>query len=88
MEDKLEGRRELIAGINHMGWLLELKDADGVDLYPEIRRPGQGKEFGRLCDEPGAEKHRDMGPALTIFTDLAITAPNPANIMQNTICFT
>ena len=26
MEDKLEGRKELIAGINHMGWLLELKD--------------------------------------------------------------
>ena len=34
MEDKLEGRKELIAGINHMGWLLELKDQDGVDLYP------------------------------------------------------
>ena len=26
MEDKLEGRKELIAGINHMGWLIELKD--------------------------------------------------------------
>ena len=37
MEDKLEGRRELIAGINHMGWLLELKDKDGNDLYPEIK---------------------------------------------------
>lgn len=37
MEDKLDGRKELIAGINHMGWLLELKDKDGVDLYPEIR---------------------------------------------------
>lgn len=30
--------KEKIAGINHMGWLLELKDADGTDLYPEIRR--------------------------------------------------
>ncbi len=30
--------RELIAGINHMAWLLEIEDADGVDLYPEIRR--------------------------------------------------
>ena len=29
---------EKIAGINHMAWLLELRDADGVDLYPEIRR--------------------------------------------------
>ena len=37
MEDKLEGRRELIAGINHMAWLLELKDKDGNDLYPEVR---------------------------------------------------
>ena len=37
MEEKLEGRKELVAGINHMGWLLELKDKNGVDLYPEIR---------------------------------------------------
>ena len=29
---------ERIAGINHMGWLLELRDADGTDLYPEVRR--------------------------------------------------
>ena len=38
MEDKLEGRKELIAGINHMGWLLEIKDKNGVDLYPEIKK--------------------------------------------------
>lgn len=37
MEDKLEGRRELIAGINHMAWLLELKDKNGLDLYPLIK---------------------------------------------------
>ncbi len=37
MEDRLEGHRELIAGINHMGWLLELKDKDGIDLYPEVK---------------------------------------------------
>ena len=30
--------RDKIAGINHMGWLLEVYDADGNDLYPEIRR--------------------------------------------------
>ncbi|MBE6717206.1 MAG: alpha-glucosidase/alpha-galactosidase [Ruminococcaceae bacterium] len=30
--------REKIAGINHMGWLLEIEDADGTDLYPEIRK--------------------------------------------------
>ena len=37
MEDKLEGRKELIAGINHMAWLLEIKDKNGADLYPEIK---------------------------------------------------
>ncbi len=37
MEPKLP-IREKIAGINHMAWLLELEDADGNDLYPEIRR--------------------------------------------------
>ena len=37
MEDRLEGRKELIAGINHMAWLLELKDKNGVDLYPEVK---------------------------------------------------
>lgn len=37
MEDKLNGRKELIAGINHMAWLLEIKDKNGVDLYPEIK---------------------------------------------------
>ena len=37
MEDRLEGRKELIAGINHMAWLLEIKDKNGMDLYPEIK---------------------------------------------------
>ena len=37
MKEKLEGCRALIAGINHMGWLLEIKDKNGVDLYPEIK---------------------------------------------------
>lgn len=52
MEDKLEGRKELIAGINHMGWLLELSDKDGNDLYPEIRR--------RAKEKNAKEKHGDM----------------------------
>ncbi len=52
MEDKLEGRRELIAGINHMGWLLELKDKEGNDLYPEIRK--------RAAEKNATEKHNDM----------------------------
>lgn len=42
---------ELIAGINHMAWLLEVKDKDGKDMYPEIRR---------LAKEKNKEKHRDM----------------------------
>ena len=58
MEDKLEGRRELIAGINHMGWLLELKDKDGNDLYPEVRRRALEKNEAAMKD--GAEKHDDM----------------------------
>lgn len=52
MEDKLEGRRELIAGINHMAWLLEIYDKNGVDLYPEIRR--------RAAEKNQNEKHHDM----------------------------
>lgn len=38
MEDKLEGRKELIAGINHMAWLLDIRDKEGNDLYPEIKK--------------------------------------------------
>lgn len=30
--------KENIAGINHMAWLLEIEDADGNDLYPEIKK--------------------------------------------------
>ncbi len=52
MEDKLEGRKELIAGINHMGWLLEIEDKDGNDLYPEIRR--------KAAEMNATEKHSDM----------------------------
>ena len=53
MEDQLEGRRELIAGINHMAWLLEIRDAKGNDLYPEIRRRAiarleSGEKFGNM----------------------------------------
>ena len=52
MEDKLEGRRELIAGINHMGWLLKLQDREGNDLYPEIRK--------RALTMNSVKKHPDM----------------------------
>ncbi len=33
---------EKIAGINHMAFLLECRDAEGNDLYPEIRRRARG----------------------------------------------
>ena len=36
MEDKLEGM--VIAGINHMAWLLEIKDKEGNDLIPRLER--------------------------------------------------
>ena len=52
MEDKLEGRTEKIAGINHMAWLLEIYDKDGNDLYPEIKKRAKEKNQG--------EKHWDM----------------------------
>ena len=38
MTDKLEGHRSKIAGINHMAWLLDVRDKNGVDLYPEIKK--------------------------------------------------
>ena len=43
---------ELIAGINHMGWLLDIRDKQGNDLYPEIRR--------RAKEKNATEKHTDM----------------------------
>jgi len=52
MEDRLDGRRELIAGINHMGWLLDIRDKNNVDLYPEIKRKAREKN--------AREKHGDM----------------------------
>lgn len=52
MNDRLEGRTELIAGINHMGWLIKLHDKNGKDLYPEIR------EKARLKNS--TSKHHDM----------------------------
>ena len=51
MEDVKVGS-ELIAGINHMGWLLEIKDDKGNDLYPEIKR--------RAKEKNATEKHGDM----------------------------
>ena len=52
LKDKLDGRLEKIAGINHMAWLLEITDKDGNDLYPEIKARAKEKNAG--------EKHWDM----------------------------
>ena len=52
MEDKIDGHVAKIAGINHMGWLLEITDKNGNDLYPEIKR--------RAKEKNAAEKHGDM----------------------------
>ncbi len=52
MEDKLEGRTEVIAGINHMAWLLKLYDREGNDLYPLIRQ--------KALEKNQTEKHKDM----------------------------
>ena len=43
---------ELIAGINHMAWLLDIRDESGRDLYPEIKRLAKEKNL--------REKHGDM----------------------------
>ena len=52
MEDKVEGRTDKIAGINHMAWLLDVRDKDGNDLYPEIKK--------RAKEKNATEKHGDM----------------------------
>jgi alpha-galactosidase len=57
MEDKLPGRVEKIAGINHMAWLLEIRDRNGNDLYPEIKK--RAAEKNRIAFN-GGEKHGDM----------------------------
>jgi len=54
MEDKLEGRKELIAGINHMSWLLSIQDKNGVDLYPEIK----SRMIEKLADPDCKDKVR------------------------------
>lgn len=49
MEQYFDGGKELIAGINHMAWLLECKDKDGNDLYPIIRERAKQKMLDSEC---------------------------------------
>ena len=46
--------KECIAGINHMGWLVELYDADGTDLYPAVRAEA------KKVLESGDTTHHDL----------------------------
>lgn len=77
MLDKLEGSVGVIAGINHMAWLLEVRDKDGNDLYPEIKskvdayladpkatdmvRMEYIKNFGYYCTE-SSEHNAEYNP--------------------------
>lgn len=49
MDQYFDGGKELIAGINHMAWLLECKDKDGNDLYPIIRERAKQKMLDPEC---------------------------------------
>lgn len=69
--------KQLIAGINHMAWLLEIKDKNGRDLYPEIKskidyelenpncnnkvRLDYIKHFGYYCTE-SSEHNAEYNP--------------------------
>ena len=62
MEDKLDGCKELIAGINHMAWLLEIRDKSGVDLYPEIKaRVGEDIESPNRDNKVRMDYIRNFG---------------------------
>lgn len=49
---EVDGFVDKIAGINHMGWLLEITDNKGNDLYPMIRE--------RAAKRNAEGKHNDM----------------------------
>ena len=51
MEEYYEGGKELIAGINHMAWLLDVRDKDGNDLYPMIKERALEKMNDRECKD-------------------------------------
>lgn len=52
LDIEVDGFIDKIAGINHMGWLLEITDLQGNDLYPLIREKALAKNKN--------EKHDDM----------------------------
>lgn len=52
MEEYTDQAETTIAGINHMAWLLSIRDGKGNDLYPEIKR--------RALEKDAEGKHDDM----------------------------
>ncbi len=52
LDIKVDGFVDKIAGINHMAWLLEIRDSKGNDLYPLIKE--------RAAKKNAEEKHEDM----------------------------
>ncbi len=58
MEFKEGKTKWVVAGINHMSWLLEIKDENGKDLYPEIKK--RAFAMNDAARKKGAKKHWDM----------------------------
>jgi len=68
MDDKLEGHKSVIYGINHQAWLLELKDKDGTDLYPIIKAKNDevdSSKYGKDWDLVRLEMMRTFGYYIT-----------------------
>ena len=57
MQNQVKKLQWKVAGINHMGWLLEITD-DGKDLYPKIKK--KAAQLLKKWRKAGAEKHGNM----------------------------
>ena len=57
MQNDPKKLKHQIAGINHMGWLLNVTE-NGKDLYPEIKK--RAEAMNKAARKPGAQKHGDM----------------------------
>lgn len=47
MTEYVDKNRWEIAGINHQAWLLSIRDLDGNDLYPEIKRRAASPDYNK-----------------------------------------
>ena len=47
MTEYVDRNRWEIAGINHQAWLLSIRDLDGNDLYPEIKRRAASPDYNK-----------------------------------------